>query len=109
MAIGVANRGEFLLLVLPTGMGKSLCFQVNTQHAIRNQIGSSWSERLCFQLPAMFEPGATTVVVSPLRGLMAQQVARLQPGLLTQGVPGVPQDPLASRLHSIPTHNLHRI
>ena len=33
----------------------------------------------------MFEHGVTTVVVSPLRGLMAQQVARLQ----LQGVDAV--------------------
>src|SRR5437870_1902179 len=48
--------GEHVLAVLPTGAGKSVCYQ----------------------LPAMLLPG-TTVVVSPLIALMKDQVDRLPP------------------------------
>ncbi|WP_224363515.1 DNA topoisomerase 3 [Hyalangium versicolor] len=50
-----ATEGEDLLLVMPTGAGKSLCYQ----------------------LPGLARAG-TTLVVSPLIALMEDQVARLQ-------------------------------
>ena len=50
-----ALRGRDVLAVLPTGGGKSLCFQV----------------------PALVLPG-TTIVVSPLISLMQHQVGALQ-------------------------------
>ncbi|QSQ28414.1 DNA topoisomerase 3 [Pyxidicoccus parkwayensis] len=50
-----ATAGEDLLLVMPTGAGKSLCYQ----------------------LPGLARAG-TTLVVSPLIALMEDQVARLQ-------------------------------
>ena len=50
-----ATLGEDLLLVMPTGAGKSLCYQ----------------------LPGLARAG-TTLVVSPLIALMEDQVARLQ-------------------------------
>ena len=50
-----ATQGEDLLLVMPTGAGKSLCYQ----------------------LPGLARAG-TTLVVSPLIALMEDQVARLQ-------------------------------
>lgn len=54
-AVLSALRGQSLLLVSPTGSGKSLCFQV----------------------PALLTKG-TTLVVSPLKALMADQVSSLQ-------------------------------
>jgi DNA topoisomerase-3 len=50
-----ATRGEDLLLVMPTGAGKSLCYQ----------------------LPGIAR-GGTTLVVSPLIALMEDQVAKLR-------------------------------
>ena len=50
-----ATEGEDLLLVMPTGAGKSLCYQ----------------------LPGLARAG-TTLVISPLIALMEDQVARLQ-------------------------------
>src|SRR2546426_12845002 len=58
--IGDSLAGRDVFAVLPTGGGKSLCFQ----------------------LPAMARPGLT-VVVSPLIALMKDQVDQLQAG----GVP----------------------
>ncbi|MCP4040693.1 MAG: DEAD/DEAH box helicase, partial [Gammaproteobacteria bacterium] len=49
------TKGQDVLLVMPTGAGKSLCFQ----------------------LPGMARSG-TTLVVSPLIALMEDQVAKLQ-------------------------------
>lgn len=54
-AIAAALAGENLFVFLPTGYGKSLTFQ----------------------LPAFIE-GGLTVVVSPLKALMADQVSKLQ-------------------------------
>ncbi len=53
--VEAALRGEDLLVIMPTGGGKSLCFQ----------------------LPALLKPGVT-VVVSPLIALMQDQVQALQ-------------------------------
>ena len=50
-----ATRGDDVLLVMPTGAGKSLCYQ----------------------LPGLAR-GGTTLVISPLIALMEDQVARLQ-------------------------------
>jgi ATP-dependent DNA helicase RecQ len=50
-----ALQGQSLLMVSPTGSGKSLCFQ----------------------LPAILRPG-TSIVVAPLKALMADQVSGLQ-------------------------------
>src|SRR5271169_6919128 len=52
--IGAALRGEDVLAVMPTGSGKSLCYQ----------------------LPALARRGLT-LVVSPLIALMRDQVAQL--------------------------------
>ncbi len=54
-----AMAGEHLLAVLPTGTGKSLCYQVPA-------------------LSRYDKTGALTVVISPLVALMADQVAGLQ-------------------------------
>ena len=53
--VETALQGQDVLVVMPTGGGKSLCFQ----------------------LPALLQPGVT-VVVSPLIALMQDQVAALQ-------------------------------
>jgi ATP-dependent DNA helicase RecQ len=54
-AVPTALRGESMLVVRPTGYGKTLCFQ----------------------LPAVLREG-TTMVLSPLKALMKDQVAVLQ-------------------------------
>ncbi|KAG6860783.1 hypothetical protein C0995_007589 [Termitomyces sp. Mi166 len=54
--IEAAARGDDVLVVAPTGMGKSLCFQV----------------------PAAAEKSGITVVVSPLLALMKNQVDSLR-------------------------------
>ena len=51
-----ALRGESLLVIRPTGAGKSLCFQ----------------------LPAVLKGQPATIVLSPLKALMVDQVAGLQ-------------------------------
>jgi len=53
--VAAALRGESVLVVRPTGSGKSLCFQ----------------------LPALLKPG-TAFVLSPLKALMSEQVTGLQ-------------------------------
>ena len=50
-----ALRGETILVVRPTGSGKTLCFQ----------------------LPALLRPG-TSYILSPLKALMADQISNLQ-------------------------------
>ncbi len=57
--VEAAMAGEHLLAVLPTGTGKSLCYQVPALSRYHNT-------------------GALTVVISPLVALMADQVAGLQ-------------------------------
>jgi ATP-dependent DNA helicase RecQ len=52
--VEAALRGQSVLVVCPTGFGKTLCFQ----------------------LPAVLRPGVS-VVVSPLKALMAEQVSAL--------------------------------
>ncbi|MGH3094020.1 MAG: RecQ family ATP-dependent DNA helicase [Gaiellaceae bacterium] len=54
-AVLAALRGENVLVVRPTGSGKTLCFQ----------------------LPAVMRSG-TTLVLSPLKALMSDQIAELQ-------------------------------
>jgi ATP-dependent DNA helicase RecQ len=65
-AVAAALRGESVLVVRPTGSGKTLCFQ----------------------LPALLKPG-TAFVLSPLKALMSDQVAGLQrrklPGTFING------------------------
>lgn len=65
--VGAVTRGDDVLAILPTGGGKSLCFQ----------------------LPALLRPGLT-VVISPLIALMRDQVRALREagvaaGALTSG------------------------
>ena len=52
--VEAALRGQSVLVVSPTGFGKSLCFQ----------------------LPAVLRPGVS-IVVSPLKALMGEQVSAL--------------------------------
>ncbi|VAX08464.1 ATP-dependent DNA helicase RecQ [hydrothermal vent metagenome] len=61
--VEAAMRGEHLLGILPTGTGKSLCYQIPA-------------------LSRYDKTGALTVVISPLVALMADQVA----GLEAQGI-----------------------
>ena len=61
--IEAAMAGEHLLAILPTGAGKSLCYQIPA-------------------LSRYEKTGALTVVISPLVALMADQVA----GLEAQGI-----------------------
>ena len=61
--IEAAMAGEHLLAILPTGAGKSLCYQIPA-------------------LSRFDKTGALTVVISPLVALMADQVA----GLEAQGI-----------------------
>ncbi len=57
--VEAALRGEHLLAILPTGTGKSLCYQIPA-------------------LSRHEKTGALTVVISPLVALMADQVAGLR-------------------------------
>jgi ATP-dependent DNA helicase RecQ len=57
--VEAALRGEHLLAILPTGTGKSLCYQMPA-------------------LSRYDKTGALTVVISPLVALMADQVAGLE-------------------------------
>ena len=57
--VAAAMRGEHVLGILPTGTGKSVCYQVPALSRYRNT-------------------GALTLVISPLQALMADQVAGLQ-------------------------------
>ncbi len=57
--VEAALRGEHVLGILPTGTGKSLCYQIPA-------------------LSRHFKTGALTVVISPLVALMADQVAGLE-------------------------------
>lgn len=57
--VEAAMRGEHLLGILPTGTGKSLCYQIPA-------------------LSRFDKTGALTVVISPLVALMADQVAGLE-------------------------------
>lgn len=57
--VEAAMRGEHLLGILPTGTGKSLCYQIPA-------------------LSRYDKTGALTVVISPLVALMADQVAGLE-------------------------------
>ncbi len=57
--VEAAMRGEHVLAILPTGTGKSLCYQIPA-------------------LSRFDKTGALTVVISPLVALMADQVAGLE-------------------------------
>ncbi len=75
-------RGENVLAIMPTGGGKSLCFQ----------------------LPALMRPGVT-VVISPLIALMrdqvrALQVAGVEAGALTSGNTTQETDAVFEALHA---------
>lgn len=61
--VEAAMRSEHVLGILPTGTGKSVCYQVPA-------------------LSRFFKTGALTIVISPLVALMADQVN----GLLNQGI-----------------------
>jgi ATP-dependent DNA helicase RecQ len=61
--IACTRRGEHVLAILPTGGGKSLCYQ----------------------LPAFMEPGLT-LVVSPLIALMKDQIDNLPPRLRNRAI-----------------------
>ena len=57
--VEAAMRGEHVLAILPTGTGKSLCYQIPA-------------------LSRFDKTGALTVVISPLVALMSDQVAGLE-------------------------------
>ncbi len=57
--VEAAMAGEYVLGILPTGTGKSLCYQIPA-------------------LSRYYKTGALTVVISPLVALMADQVAGLE-------------------------------
>ena len=64
--VEAAMRGEHVLGILPTGTGKSLCYQIPS-------------------LSRYEKTGALTVVISPLVALMADQVAGLEARGITCG------------------------
>ena len=79
--VNAVASGEDVLAILPTGGGKSLCFQ----------------------LPALLRPGLT-VVISPLIALMRDQVRALKAagvnaGALTSGNTDDETDAVYSALH----------
>jgi ATP-dependent DNA helicase RecQ len=77
-------RGEDVLAVLPTGGGKSLCYQ----------------------LPAFIAPSGTTLVISPLIALMKDQVDKLPSevrGLATSINSSLQGDELTRRLEGVKT------
>ncbi|KAJ7364939.1 ATP-dependent DNA helicase [Mycena albidolilacea] len=77
--VEAAVRGADIFVLAPTGMGKSLCFQV----------------------PAVAEPHGITIVVSPLLALMKDQVA----GLCEKDIPVVS---LTSETSAIEKRNIVR-
>lgn len=81
-AVACALRGQDVLVILPTGGGKSFCYQ----------------------LPALLDDGGTTLVVSPLIALMKDQVdalSRQAQGRVTMINSSLEEDELQQRLTQI--------
>lgn len=85
--LACVGRGEHTLAILPTGAGKSLCYQ----------------------LPACQREGGLTLVVSPLIALMKDQVDGLPPALRLQSLAinsSLDGDDLRTAMHRIATGQL---